>query len=94
MKYIMFEKEIGKNLVQKFPFMFPNEFVHEDVAIVLQEHIGILKNAKVVNAGDYDSIYGNCSGESKTLKIKSDESDGDIILSIDYFHGIKDKVKE
>lgn len=73
MKYIMFNTSAGK-----VPIIFSSLIKHGDVADAL---IPILKRTilddevKPVSAGFYDQVTGQVSGDSVSLKLKSDTTD-------------------
>lgn len=92
MKYIMLEftdKKTG--LVREYPFIFPEDFVHVEVATV----IACLKtdNQEVVpvSAGflaSMDLLDVDFHGESESIGVESRPEDGQAISMIDYTHGI------
>ena len=97
MKYIMFESDLGAELKQYIPVIFPNNIVHSIVSdfmlAALAEH---QFECKVRSAGfvRFDAttrgILVTCSGESETMGVKSHPEDGDIIEMNDYAHGLCD----
>ena len=79
MKYIMIETKFG----QKFPVIFPNHFVHCEIAEVMTRLYG----GKVVTAGDCNIECHSTTGKSTSLDLESDEEDFNLINRVDYFHG-------
>ena len=80
-KYIMFE--IGG---QRFPVIFPENFVHQQVATLLRHLPGA---PQPVSAGFVDALTVlGTSGDSETLRMKSDPYDRVTINSHPYDHGL------
>lgn len=76
MKYVIFEDEAGC----RFPIIFPDVFVHSDMAEYTQYQSmdKLNKFVKPVSAG-FISLKGECFGESESLNLKSDkEMDTDL----------------
>lgn len=90
MKYIVFEIKTGRVSIE-MPIIFPNNFVHSEVAKVMSK-IDLLKNAEIVSAGEVSStnIAGPFFGKSETLKVESRKGiDEDMVRMHDYFSGLK-----
>lgn len=86
MKYIVL-RAAGR----EFPVIFPNDFVHADVATALRESCDMLAKAEVVSAGETSSmnVAPGCVGKSSTLGVPSrGRADDDLIRMHDYLHGI------
>lgn len=84
MKYIVFK--VNKPIKREIPVIFPDEFVHSDVAAMFMQN---RPSMKVVAAGDMSSLTMVCSGKSETLKKKSRGiTDMNLITTYDYLHGI------
>lgn len=89
MKYIMLQKHLGNNIIQRIPIIFPSNLVHEDVFYACKNIEG-LESTEIVSAGDFNTINCKCSGKSETLNVKSDsEEDSTIIFTYDYLYGIR-----
>lgn len=91
MKYVVLRHE-GKALTRDIPFIFPNELVHQDVAVAMQRHLA--KDHELdtyaVSAGDFCPITGICSGGSETLDMESrGDEDTRLIAAIDYGAGLQ-----
>lgn len=96
MKYIVLKgiNENGGTIIEKeFPFIFPQELIHQDVAkrmqhLLMMEHE--YEGIEVVSAGECN-LFGNkinCSGESTTLNVKSREEIDDLLITTyNYNHG-------
>lgn len=88
-KYIMVEVDRGVAGQQRLPIIFPDVLVHDDVAKAILALPNFSKQpAKVVSAGTAEAVTALCDGESETLKLKSDETDTDVICSFAYYHGL------
>lgn len=86
MKYIIFEVTIGEELKKEEPVIFPNMFVHEDVAKRICHMLEMEHNftSVPVSAGEFNPISCECSGKSETLNLKSRPQDSDIVKLCDY----------
>lgn len=82
MKYIMFQNSDGR----KIPFIFPNTFVHSQIAEVIKPLL-FDKEVKIISAGDIKISIHNCSGNSSTLGVGVIKGDAKLIHEYDYFHG-------
>lgn len=91
-KYIMFAYDMG-GCSKYIPIVFPDFISHIDVEQAMEN---ILSDKDKYNmpvgihsAGDVDIGLVECSGDSETLHVKSDEEfDSEIISSYSYLHGI------
>lgn len=81
MKYIMFQDVDGR----KIPFIFPNNLVHSQVAEVIKPLL--LRNSKIVSAGEIKFSVKNCNGNSETLRVGVLKGDANIIHEYDYCFG-------
>lgn len=102
MKYVMFEMVAAGKIIQRYPVIFPDNLVHDDIARamkpLIEENIPCT-SVRVVGAGEcYISAKVDESSFSYTLGgICPHPEDEQIINSIDYFHGMvseKAKVKK
>jgi hypothetical protein len=88
MKYVMFEHTVA-GLTRKVPIIFPDELVHKFVAEAIANHREYREfGLKVVSAGQCAIECSGIFGESETLKLKSNQTDGLVINSYDYLHGL------
>jgi hypothetical protein len=83
--------QIGNTLFQDFPFIFPNNLVHGEVALaanaVLVKHG--FKQPEPVSAGSYCALDGSCSGGSESLGLTSRPvTDEQLIQLNDYGVGV------
>ena len=90
MKYIVLRTKF-KSITQLMPVIFPNHWVHSQVAASLIHMCGVKQNkeAEIVSAGFWDSVNG-CHGESTSLGVKSrGVEDTELIATHDYTHGLE-----
>ncbi len=99
LKYVVLSGRFGSTTVEQ-PILFPERMTHSLVASALAktEDFKTATDVKPVAAGDvtFELTIANlrghrlhCSGESNTLKLKSrGQVDADLIMSINYLHGI------
>lgn len=94
MKYIMFERPLGKgvggSLVQKVPIIFPNDLTHSEVAKALLT-MKELEGAHPTSAGQVTFNNAQVSFNSSTLNLSSKPEDSELIQLMDHFHGITEK---
>ena len=96
MKYIVVSaiKRKGENeSVIRYPFVFPNNLVHANVAKVMCLLISLMhlkRDVLVTSAGDVNStdFTGECSGKSDTLNLKSAKGDTNLLSMNDYGAGM------
>ncbi len=91
MKYVIGKIKLGDNVYQNFPFIFPENFVHEEAAVVIRVLVEetYQRPCKIVSAGFAD-VEVECYGKSETLKLESQDTDSDLINAFSYLHGIQD----
>jgi len=92
MKYIMFEVKLSSSISVSVPIIFPSSLIHRHVVSSVLPTLRVTyrdKNVRLVSAGFYDTISGDCSGKSETLNIECNKGDKEIILSYEYAHGLK-----
>jgi len=82
MKYIMYEKD-----GQKFPIIFPDNFVHSDIDMALKS-LGMYKNLIAINAGTIKLLEVEVSDESITLNLIYNNTDKQTIEMYDYLFGL------
>jgi len=90
MKYVMLSVRVG-DTIKLVPIIFPDFLVHSDVADVVKNILSSVHHlalGPVFSAGDISFEEVECSGESTTLKLKSNPYDSDVIESYSYLHGI------
>ena len=99
MKYIMIETMPQNDSEKRFiPIIFPKELVHAEMAKAVGHLLARqgIRSSCVRSAGQVKLTYERgsvtCYGESETCKVKSHESDADIIRLIDYHHSIAESV--
>lgn len=85
MKYIMFREIIHGNLEHQFPIIFPDEFVHSDIAEFITNN---KKGSIPISAGFITFSEVDVSGESETLKLFANSDDEKTIEFYNYFHGL------
>jgi len=84
MKYIIFRKQM-KSMQHETPVVFPNALVHLMVAEAMVAKGAPLEGYMPVRAGEYAPLTGECSGESTTLRMRSDpQLDAQLITMGDY----------
>jgi hypothetical protein len=86
----------GDTSVIRYPFVFPNTFVHSHIARALGLVISFVHPSHSIlttSAGDVNSMDfgGECSGESTSIGIKSAAGDTNLLRMNDYGSGI-DKI--
>jgi hypothetical protein len=90
MKYIIFEVLIG-SMRMKMPFIFPDIFVHSEMALILikqiQEQFGT-NAVSTFSAGEINLIDVECVGQSSTLEVKSHKGDSETITMFKYLRGM------
>ena len=89
MKYIVIRTN-DRGIIREFPIIFPNDFIHKDVADAVRL-FPPCRRGVVVAAGELSSmeIDSACHGRSTTLHATSRErTDDKLIRNHDYFHGI------
>lgn len=78
----------------RFPFLFPNNFVHDHVAkalVLIMSFMFIRYDIKVTSAGEWNSAdFGaDCYGKSDSIGVKSDPvEDKRLIMMNDYGAGM------
>jgi hypothetical protein len=89
MKYVMLKIE-EKEITRLVPVIFPDFIIHSDISSAVRSVLKKVHNmdSEVHSAGEINLLDCSCYGESSTLKVKSREEDGDVILRYDYFLGI------
>jgi hypothetical protein len=89
-KYVVLEIDRGGVRID-FPIIFPDKFIHIEVATVVKLCAPLDgNNPRVVSAGSIDHIRPlSVGGESTTLRMKSRTGDGKMIEMYSYMHGIK-----
>lgn len=88
MKYVMFRIKSTNGLNHEFPLIFPNVFVHSDVANAALTSIPELRNAEIVAAGECQISHCATGGNSVTLDLDGRDTDALHIRMMDYNHGI------
>lgn len=90
MKYIMLRIVTAGEIIRELPIIFPDAFVHADVAEAITKLPGLC-TATPVAAGSLSSLEleTQCYGDSQTLNLKSrGDLDSSRICMLDYSHGI------
>lgn len=90
MKYIVARLSVGITLQYDWPIIFPDNLIHQEMARAVRPMLlQIATKVEWVAAGEYGPMNGSCSGESKTLGLKSRGSvDEALIIGFDYNSGI------
>lgn len=91
MKYIMLRTKFA-GVDKLIPIIFPDFMIHADIDKAVKE---ILLNihkqeSETFSAGDIDILGCQCSCESTTLEVCSQEIDTNVIDTYDYLHGLID----
>ncbi|WP_139841349.1 hypothetical protein [Acinetobacter sp. ANC 4204] len=82
MKYIMFRQQ-QCGMTKLIPVIFPNDFVHKDVADALQQTV--LKDSEIHSAGFISPLNLLPEGRSETLNVAADpDTDERVIKMNDY----------
>lgn len=93
MKYIVItctrKRTASEDSVIQYPFIFPNNLVHDHVAKALTLLISLLHptyRASVTSAGEVSSmsIEGPFVGESTSIGVRSDKGDTQLVRMCDY----------
>lgn len=99
MKYVVISaiktsnKPGGNPSVIRYPFIFPNNFVHLHVSKLVALLVSFMHpthEIKVTSAGDINSMDfdGECSGKSSSLNIPSAHGDTNLVKMNDYGSGM------
>lgn len=86
------------DLIREVPFIFPDSFVHAEIAkrmthmLLIERPEGVARQVTTVSGGFISSLNVGgkdaCYGESESLKLRSREKDSVLISAHDYLHGI------
>lgn len=88
MKYILVERHIKGEAVQRLPIMFPKELVHSDVLKGLNKTAPEGEQYVIVSAGEVALQALKVGGGSSTLGVQSQPGDLSEINMIDITHGM------
>lgn len=80
MKYVMFKKKFGTDMMQYVPVIFPNTMIHAEVAQSMLT--GPLEGWSLHSAGEWTGL--DACGNSTTLDLKADPQDTVRIIMNDY----------
>jgi hypothetical protein len=83
----------GDTSVIRYPFVFPNNFVHLHVSKVVSLLVSLMHpthEIRTTSAGDINSMdfNGDCSGKSDSLNVKSADGDTNLVKMNDYGAGM------
>lgn len=85
MKYIMFKQQQSE-MTKLIPVIFPNDFVHKDIADALQQTV--LKGSEIHSAGFISPLNLLPEGRSETLNVKADPDTDEMVIKMnDYGAG-------
>ena len=99
MKYVVISaiktsnKPGGDTSVIRYPFVFPNNFVHLHVSKLVALLVSFMHpthQIKVTSAGELNSMdfEGECFGKSESLKVPSAHGDTNLLKMNDYGSGM------
>ena len=97
MKYVVISaiktRKDGEPSVVRYPFVFPNNFVHMHVSKVVALLVSFMNpthEIKVTSAGDLNSMdfQGECSCKSDSIGVSSADGDTQLLRMNDYGSGL------
>lgn len=94
MKYIMLKSKFA-GVDKLIPIIFPDFMCHIDIDKVIKDLLLTVhkQESETFSAGDINLIDVSCSGESSTLRVRSNEIDSEVINTYSYLHGLIDEVE-